>query len=85
MQFQGALIKEQGVTFGIILVKESVLNNSLQRDSISKQGTTIFGAIPIILAAQSGSNFKYYGRKDIVDFLASISPSRIPWKKYTVS
>ncbi len=81
MKFQGALITEQRVTFAIVIVKSHVLNNSTERDQMIGFGHTAFPGVPIILY----DNSKYYGRKDIVGFLANISPSRIPWKEYTIS
>jgi hypothetical protein len=45
-----------------------------------------FQGLPIVLASQDSRGvFEYQGRRDIVDFLASIDPSRIPWKHYTIS
>lgn len=85
MHFDGALIKEQGVTFAIALVKPSVLTSS-QRESTRNGFASVFGDIPIILAAQDSSGrFQYNGRKDIVSFLANLHPSQIPWKTYTVT
>ena len=86
MKFQGALIKEQGVTFAIILVKLSALQTPATREQMQLFGHRIFGAIPIILAAEtSRGTVKYWGRKDIVAFLSQVPASRIPWKQYTMS
>ena len=38
MKFQGALVKEQGVTFGIIVVKPHVLNSPSEADSMRTFG-----------------------------------------------
>ncbi|WP_039237531.1 hypothetical protein [Clostridium sp. K25] len=85
MQFDGALIKEQGVTFAIAVVKHYVLH-SHDRDSIRNQFKTVFGNIPIILMAQDSSGIpQYYGRKDIVNFLANIELDCIPWQTYTIT
>jgi len=86
LQFDGALIKEQGVTFAIIVVKPYVLNSSADKEQTQRAGSSVFPGVPIILMAQdSRGTPTYYGRKDIVNFLAHISPARIPWKKYTVN
>lgn len=86
MKFQGALIKEQGVTFGIIIVKPHVLQNSNEAESMRIFGIRAFGNIPIVLMAQNLRGIPtYYGRKDIVKFLANVPPSAIPWREYTVS
>ena len=85
MSFDGALIKEQGITFAIVVVKPYVLTSSA-KESIRQSFTRYFGCIPIILMAQNSRGIvKYDGRKDIVRFLANIHPSRIPWKHYTAA
>ncbi len=85
MRFDGALIKEQGVTFAIAVVKPHVLTSS-QRESVRNSFIPVFGNIPIILASQDSSgDFKYHGRTDIVKFLANLHPAQIPWKTYTVN
>jgi hypothetical protein len=85
VQFEGALIKEQGVTFGIIVVKQHVLHSPSEREKMMQFGVRAFGPIPIILMAQdSRGTPTYYGRKDITRFLANVHPSRIPWKRYTI-
>lgn len=86
MQFDGALIKEQGVTFALVVVKRHVLNNSIEREEARTAFSRYFPpGIPIILMAQDSRGIPtYHGRKDIVRFLANIHPSRIPWKRYTV-
>lgn len=85
MQFHGAKIKEQGVTFAIVIVKPQVLTSS-SRESVRTQFIPVFGNIPIILMAQNPRGIPtYHGRKDIVRFLSKIHPSRIPWKIYTIN
>ena len=86
MQFEGAVIKEQGVTFAIVIVKPYVLNNSSEAQNVRASFGSFFPGLPIILMAQNSSGrATYFGRPDIVKFLSLISPSRIPWKKYTAS
>ena len=86
MRFQGALIKEQGVTFGIIIVKPYVLAQASAAAEMRRFGMRAFGAIPIVLMAQNHRGIPtYQGRKDIVNFLASVPMQAIPWREYTVS
>ena len=86
MQFEGAVIKEQGVTFAIVVVKSYVLNSKVETNKTRSAFQSYFPGVPIILMARDGhSTPTYQGRKDIVHFLSHISPSRIPWKKYTVN
>lgn len=86
MQIDGAKIREQGITFGIVVVKPAVIDNVAQSSEMQAFGRRLFGVVPIILAAQDNAGrFTYYGRTDIVKFLANVSPSRIPWKTYTIT
>ena len=85
MGFDGAIIKEQGVTFTIAVVKPSVLT-SPSREKIRASFVPFFGNIPIILMAQNARGIPTYnGRRDIVHFLANINPARIPWKHFTTA
>ncbi len=86
MQIDGAVIKEQGVKFAIVTVKMSVFGSAEQRDQIQRSCSVIFPGMPIVLMAQDAKGRpKYYGRTDIVKFLAHVHPSRIPWKRYTIT
>lgn len=83
MQLEGAIIKEQGQTFAIVIVKPQVLN-STERDVTAQQFSIYFPGMPIILMAQNSRGIPtYYGRKDIVAFLSNLHISQIPWKRYT--
>jgi hypothetical protein len=84
IKFQGAVIKEQGVTFAIVIVKMSVINSITDSNDALTGFSNYFPGVPIILMAQDSRGIpKYRGRRDIVNFLANINPSRIPWKEYT--
>ena len=83
MQFEGAVIKEQGVTFAIVVVKPHLLNSSVECDAMRRSLRTIFPSIPIVLMAQGSNGIPtYQGRTDIVRFLSKVHPGRIPWKRY---
>lgn len=86
MKFQGAVVTEQGVTFAIVVVRRSVIGNQAEARKTAGGFSTVFGAIPIVLMAQdSRGTPTYFGRDDIVRFLANVSINRIPWKEYTYS
>jgi hypothetical protein len=87
MQFQGALIKEQNVTFGVVIVKPHVLSNTIEaNETIAVFQVQIFGGYPVVLMAQNTHGTPtYYGRKDIVNFMGSVPLASIPWKEYTLS
>jgi hypothetical protein len=86
MHFEGAVIKEQGVTFGIVVCKPSVLNSSSDRTNMVTFGQQALGLMPIVLMAQDARGVPtYWGHRDIVDFLSHIDPARIPWMRYSVA
>jgi hypothetical protein len=86
MQFDGAVVKEQNVTFAIVVVKPHVLNNTFESENAVTSFSSVFLHMPIILMAQNSRGVPTYrGRQDIVKFLANVHPSRIPWKKYTLN
>lgn len=85
MQFDGALIKEQGVTFAIVIVKPYVLQSS-EKEQIRENFSSLFGFVPTVLMSQNSRGIPTYdGRRDIVNFLANVHPARIPWKRYTAN
>lgn len=83
MLFDGVLLKEQGVTFAIVVVKPHVLNSTMECDNARRSFSPVFPGVPIILMAQNSRGLPtYQGRSDIVRFLSNVDPSRIPWKRY---
>ncbi len=86
MKIQGAAVKEQNVTFAIVVVKESAMQTNHDSAETRARCQAYFPGLPLVLASQdSRGTFSYQGRKDLVKFLASIDASRIPWKEYTFS
>ena len=86
MQFEGAKVTEQGVTFGIVIVQSHVLSNSQEHAGARALGTHAFGLIPIVLMAQDSRGVPtYQGRSDIVRFLSNVFVEQIPWQRYTLT
>ncbi len=86
MRFQGAVVREQGVTFVVIAVKSQVVDDHLQASSTINSLQPLFSGLPIILMAQDSFGRPiYYGRRDIARFLAGLPLSAIPWREYTVN
>ena len=64
MSFDGALIKEQGVTFAIVVVKPHVLS-STNKEAVRRSFSQYFGNVPTVLMAQDARGIPTYdGRKD---------------------
>ncbi len=86
MRVTGAIVREQGISFAIVLVKNYAIQSSFEASRTREAFQPYFSGLPLILAAQdSRGRYEYQGRSDIVDFLASIDSRRIPWAKYSLS
>jgi hypothetical protein len=86
MKFQGALIREQGVTFGVVIVKQHVMDTRTDADKTIRGFIPVFGGVPVILMAQdSRGTPTYYGRSDIAKFMANIPIQAIPWREYSLN
>lgn len=84
IKIQGAVVKEQGVTFAIVIVKPHILQSQFDSQRASQAFSGYFPGLPIVLMAQDSRGIPtYWGREDIVNFLARLYVSRIPWKEYT--
>lgn len=86
MRIQGAVIKEQGQTFAVVIVKKHVVDSSCESERAINSFRHAFPGMPLTLMGQDSSGrATYRGRNDIVQFLASIHVSRIPWREYTIN
>lgn len=66
MRVQGAVIREQGQTFAVVVVKPHVVQNRAEAASAISSFMPIFGGVPVVLMAQdSRGRATYYGRPDI--------------------
>ena len=85
MRFEGAVIKEQGITFAVVIVKQHIVSISSEANDAIASFQPLFPGIPVVLMAQdSRGTPTYYGRRDIAGFMANVPLSAIPWKEYTV-
>lgn len=85
MTFQGAVIREQGVTFAVVIVKKHVIDSSTEAGRAIAAFQPVFPGVPVVLMAQDYQGTPTYcGRQDIARFLADVPLEGIPWKEYTV-
>jgi len=85
IKIRGAVIIEQGVTFAVIAVKQSVTNYTARIVQVRQELQNFFPNMPIILMSQDQNGTPhYYGRKDIVEFLKKLRLDQIPWKDYHI-
>ena len=85
MRVQGAVIREQGQTFAVVVVKLQVVQDRATAANAIQAFTPVFG-VPVVLMAQDGRGRPtYYGRPDIARFMSSVPLHAIPWREYTIS
>ena len=85
VKFQASLIREQGVEFGILIVKRYALQSRFLGDKITGFFQETVANVPIVLMAQDASGVPtYQGRDDLVKLLAGIDFERTLWKEYTI-
>jgi hypothetical protein len=85
MRIQGAVIREQGQTFAVVVVKPHVIHSSSEAADAIRSFTPVF-RVPVVLMAQDNRGRPtYYGRPDIARFMASVPMHAIPWREYTIN
>lgn len=85
MRIQGVVIREQGQTFAVVVVKPQILQSKSSAENLIRGFWPVFG-VPIVLMAQdSQGRPSYYGRPDIAKFMASVPISAVPWREYTIN
>ena len=77
-----AIVREQGVSFGVVSVRDSVINSSSERDELVRVWSFELGVPTVLIGAR---DHRLYGRRDIVQFLSNVHPSRLPWRKMTLA
>jgi hypothetical protein len=86
MKLQGAVIKEQGVTFAVVIVKKHVVDQPGEANRTINALSPAFGFVPVVLMAQDSRGVPtYFGRRDIANFLANVPMEAIPWQEYNIS
>jgi hypothetical protein len=86
MKIQGAVIREQGVSFAIVVVKKHIVDSPSESNKSIQSFSRFFPRMPIVLMGQGPTGqAKYRGRQDLVNFLSRLHISQIPWKEYTFS
>jgi len=85
-QFEGAVIREQGVTFAIVVVRQSVLQSTTEANRAIQSFQPAFPGMPVVLMAQDGHGRPTYsGRRDLSQFMANVPLQAVPWKRYTIN
>lgn len=81
---QGAVIREQGVEFAVVIVKRHVLDNAHDAREMISAFEPIFNAPTVLMAQDSRGTPTYYGRPDIARFMANVPLAAVPWTEYSI-
>ncbi|TWB21121.1 hypothetical protein [Nitrospirillum bahiense] len=83
MRFQGAVVRQQGVTFAVVVVKKHVIDHRTEAEQAIHGLHAVFPGMPVVLMAPDhGGRPTYYGRQDIARFLSRVPVNAIPWREY---
>ena len=86
MRFQGAVIREQGQTFAVVVVQRHIIDNRVTAADAIASFQPVFAGMPVVLMTQDGAGRPaYFGREDIARFLAGVPMRAIPWREYTLN
>jgi hypothetical protein len=84
MKIQGAVVREQGVTFAVVVVKRYVVDNRAEADQAIQSFSLLFPGLPVVLMAQDARGVPtYYGRDDIARFMSNVPLHAVRWKEFS--
>lgn len=82
MEITAAMIREQGVEFAVVLVNRQSTQPAT-RKATARSVQPLFPGRPVVLCSKdSRGTPSYFGRRDLVQFLANVFMEQLPWKKY---
>ncbi|WP_311031240.1 hypothetical protein [Mesorhizobium koreense] len=81
-QWDIALVLEQGVDFAVASVQDHVIDNHHTAEGLVAALSVRLGRPAVLLGAQ---RHRLYGRQDIVRFLQSVDPARLPWRRMEIA
>lgn len=73
-----APIREQGIEFVAVVVRDTVINSHPDANKCIATLQLSF-CQPVVLMGER--NHRWYGRRDIVNFMSRVPISGIPWRK----
>ena len=64
MRFEGAIVREQGIVFAIVVVKRHILDNNAEATRVAHSFQPAFPGLPVVLMAQNHRGAAtYFGRR----------------------
>lgn len=85
MQVTAAVTLVQGVRFVVVLVKQQAIQPAVRKATQCSMSQLFPDDLIVLCAQDSRGTPIYFGRPDIVKFLANTGMNQLPWKKYQTS
>ena len=85
MRVHGAVIREQGLDFAVVIVKQHIVRHRSQGEQLISAFNAHFGMPVVLMAQDTRGTPTYLGRPDIVRFLAGVPLQAIPWRVYDLN
>lgn len=84
MQFTGAVIRDRGLTFAVVIVRPHEMSDNAIAERTRAFFQPHFPGLPIVLASKTnpGEPFRYQGPPGPVAVLSSAYDHQIPWSDY---
>ena len=83
-QFEGALIREQGIDFAVVIVKRHVLASKATADEVVQAFEVRLGRPVVLMAQDPRGRPTWYGRRDIVRFMSGVHLAAVRWQRITL-
>jgi hypothetical protein len=85
MQCYGAVIRDHGVNFAVVIVKPGVLRTPQEAVKAQVAFAPAFRGMPVVLMAQDEKGVpSFHGRQDLVGFLREVNLDYVKWRVYTL-
>lgn len=76
-----ALVKEQGVTFAVVRVKDSVVTSPAMSGEMIQYASQALRCPLVVLMGERSKRLQG-NRQDVVNFVSKVHPSRLPWREW---
>jgi len=85
MEFNAAIVKNDGFNFVVVIVKREVMEDSFSISQARDVFKKFFPLYTVVLMAQDARGDGIYdGPEEIIKYLSKIKPEKLPWSSYTV-
>jgi hypothetical protein len=87
MTFQGAFIAAHNLSFMVVLVNKSIIDDRARAEQTIQFFQSRLASTPTVLMARDyyGTPSAYYGRRDIALILARMPPETLEWKEFSIA